>query len=442
MKIKNIVISLLAYAVVAYSAVPALCGALDGQLFGGKIDSSEHSARMVSLSASEGPVLADPVIAATPPMGWNSWNKFAHKVTDADIRSQADAMVANGMRDAGYTYITIDDTWQGKRDADGVLHPNAKFPDMKALADYVHSKGLKFGIYSSPGKKTCAGYEGSYGHEEQDARMFAEWGVDFLKYDNCGFNSIPEYAVQIGAKLIHAQNGPLIKKLEAEQIAAYKKMSLALRATGRPIVYSISQYGLVNVEKWASSVGANMWRTTNDIKAFFWRIAQIGFAQNGLQGYSGPSHWNDPDMLEIGNGRLSREESRLHMTLWCLLSAPLIAGNDLTKMPPDVLKILTDPELLAIDQDPSGLQGSRLSKKGPVQIWTKTLSDGSMAVGLFNLGLFPHTVKLDFKLLALGDEMQLRDVWEKTDLGVHKGSFSAKLPKHGVILLKLRPADN
>ncbi|MGH9520521.1 MAG: glycoside hydrolase family 27 protein, partial [Terriglobales bacterium] len=227
--------------------------------------------------------------AATPPMGWNSWNHFAGKVTDADVRAAADAIVASGMRDAGYVYVNVDDTWEGKRDAQGNIHPNGKFPDMKALADYVHSKGLKFGIFSSPGPKTCAGYEGSYGHEEQDARTYAAWGVDFLKYDLCGLRDV------IARE--NPQDDPKITT--AMMRDAYMKMHRALEKTGRPIVYSICQYGSDAVWEWGAAVGGNLWRTTDDISDSFRSMALIGFSQAGLEKFAGPGHWNDPDMLEV-----------------------------------------------------------------------------------------------------------------------------------------------
>jgi alpha-galactosidase len=270
-------------------------------------------------------------LARTPPMGWNSWNHFACQVTEADVKSAADAIATNGMKAAGYTYVNIDDCWQGKRDEKGVIHPNAKFPDMKGLADYVHGKGLKIGIYSSPGPLTCGKYEGSFGHEELDAETYAGWGFDYLKYDYCSFKGDVD-----------------------AQIAAYKKMHDALVKTGRPIVFSLCQYGMDRVWAWAPTVGGNLWRTTNDIKDDYRSMAYIGFGQAGLDRFAGPGHWNDPDMLEIGNGRMNHDEYLTHMTLWCMLAAPLLAGNDLAKMTPETLAILTDPEVIAIDQDPAG----------------------------------------------------------------------------------------
>src|SRR3954454_12521892 len=247
-------------------------------------------------------------LAKTPPMGWNSWNRFAGKVDDAAVRAAADALVASGMKDAVYQYVNIDDTWELDRDAQGNMRTNKKFPDMKALADYVHSKGLKIGIYSSPGPNTCAGYEGSYGHELQDAKSYAAWGIDYLKYDWCGAGNIYK---------------------DEEMQAVYQKMGDALRSAGHPIVFSLCQYGRADVWKWGPEVGGNLWRTTGDIRDAWDSMTNIGFNQNDLAPYAAPGHWNDPDMLEIGNGHMTDTEYQTHMSLWSMLAAPLLAGNDL-----------------------------------------------------------------------------------------------------------------
>jgi alpha-galactosidase len=354
-------------------------------------------------------------LARTPPMGWNSWNHFACKVTDADVRGAADAMVANGMKAAGYTYVNIDDCWQGKRDEKGVLHPNEKFPDMKALADYVHSKGMKIGIYSSPGPKTCAGFEGSFGHEEQDARMYADWGIDYLKYDYCSFKGDVD-----------------------AQIAAYEKMHEALVKTGRPIVFSLCQYGMDRVWAWGPTVGGNLWRTTEDITDEYRSMAFIGFGQSGLERFAAPGHWNDPDMLEVGNGHMTHDEYLTHMSLWCILAAPLLAGNDLTKMTPETLEMLTNPEVIAADQDPAGIQGWRAEQEGPLEVWVKPLYDGSKVVGLFNRGESTMPVTAHFRDIDVGESASVRDLWAKADLGVVQGRFTAKVPKHGVVLVKIK----
>jgi alpha-galactosidase len=376
-----------------------------------------------ALLSAAAPALAQPITAATPPMGWNSWNHFAGKIDDATVRAQADAMVASGMRDAGYVYVNIDDTWQGTRDAQGVIHPNDRFPDMKALADYVHSKGLKLGIYSSPGPKTCAGFEGSYGHEVQDAKTYAAWGVDYLKYDLCSLSE----------PMIAAHS---LEKAQAIELAAYAKMGEALKATGRPIVYSLCQYGFAQVWRWGGSVGGNLWRTTGDIDDHYKRMAEIGFGQAGLAKFAKPGQWNDPDMLEVGNGGMSADEYRTHMSLWALLAAPLLAGNDLTKMTPETVAILTNRDVIAIDQDPAGVQGDRVWAEGPLEIWVKPLKGGAKAVGLFNRSDLPAHMEADFARLGL-PRGRARDLWAGKAVEAPGDRFGADVPAHGVILLKI-----
>ncbi len=369
------------------------------------------------------PAHADPAAALTPPMGWNSWNHFAAKVDDATVRAEADAMVKSGMRDAGYRYINIDDTWEGTRDAQGVIHPNAKFPDMKALADYVHSKGLKLGIYSSPGPKTCAGYEGSLGHEVQDAQTYAAWGIDYLKYDLCS----------LSAPMIAAGS---IEKAQAIELEAYQKMGAAIRATGRPMVYSLCQYGFAQVWRWGPQVGGNAWRTTGDIDDHFRRMVEIAEMQAGLAKYATPGHWNDPDMLEVGNGGMNAIEYRTHISLWAILAAPLLAGNDLSTMTPETQSILTNREVIAIDQDPAGRQGDRVKAEGGLEIWTRPLADGTQAVGMFNLTDQPANVEVNFADLGIAGAVKARDVWAGKDLGPLT-SYRLALPAHGVMLLKV-----
>jgi alpha-galactosidase len=366
-------------------------------------------------------------VAPTPPMGWNSWNHFAEHVTDADIRSAADALVSTGMRDAGYVYVNVDDTWQGKRDAHGVLHPNERFPDMQALGDYIHSKGLKFGIYSSPGSRTCANFEGSLGHEAQDAQLYAAWGVDFLKYDLCYFQEKMRKA-----RAGHPGDRDAAKNL---MIAAYRKMGDALRATGRPILYSLCQYGVDQPWKWGPAVGASMWRTTDDIDDSYGRMIAIGFGQAGLSKFAGPGAWNDPDMLEIGNGKMSEEEYRTHMSLWVLLAAPLLAGNDLGKMSESDKGILLNTEAIGIDQDSRGLQGDRLYQSGDLEVWTKPLSGGRVAVGLFNRAWSSREISVDLAEIGFQGGAGLRDVWKHKDLGHLSGVFTDTVPGHGVTLL-------
>jgi len=356
-------------------------------------------------------------LARTPPMGWNSWNKFAGAVRDSDVRAMADAMAASGLREAGYAYINIDDTWEGTRDARGNIRANSKFPDMKALADYVHSKGLKLGIYSSPGPKTCAGYEGSYLHEARDARTYAAWGVDYLKYDWCS-----------GGLVYSAKEMP----------QAYEKMALALRAAGRPIVYSICQYGERDVQSWGAAAGGNLWRTTGDISDRFDAMARNGFSQNRFRAFAGPGHWNDPDMLEVGNGGMSAIEYRTHMSLWAMLAAPLLAGNDLRAMTPAVREILVNREVIAVDQDPLGRQGWRAWHSGPLEIWKRRLADGSTAVAVFNLGPVPAKAAVRWSELRIAAPKSVRDLWAHQDLKPGAQEFVAEIPPHGAVLVRAR----
>ncbi len=374
-----------------------------------------------------------PSLAKTPPMGWNSWNRFGREISDSVLRAQADAMVGRGLKGAGYIYLNIDDGWAGERDARGVIHPNRNFPDMKALADYVHAKGLKFGIYTAVTPKTCVGLEGSLGHEEADARTYASWGVDYVKADWCG----PE------------------EDSEEIYFARYKKLGDAIVASGRPMIYSISSYG--RAWKWAASTGAHLWRTGINIKDNWFRMAAIGFGQNGLERFSGPGHWNDPDMLEVGNDGaddmpedgamrnpggtkrgMSEAEYRTHMSLWCLLSAPLIVGTDLTKISDGALALLTNPEILAVDQDTLGIQGRRVAQEGPLEVWMKPLADGAKAVGLFNRELGTMPVTVHFRDIAVGAAASVRDLWAQKDLGVFQGNFTARVPSHGVVMLKVK----
>jgi alpha-galactosidase len=354
-------------------------------------------------------------LARTPPMGWNSWNKFAGRVDDATVRSIADAMATNGMKEAGYQYINIDDTWEGERDARGNLPSNKKFPDMKALADYVHGKGLKIGIYSSPGPNTCAGYEGSYGHEEKDARIWAAWGIDYLKYDWCGARNLYK---------------------DEDMQAVYQKMGDALLAAGRPIVYSLCQYGRQEVWKWGPDVGGNLWRTTGDIRDSWESMTRIGFSQDELGAYAKPGHWNDPDMLEIGNGHMSDTEYKTHMTLWSVLAGPLIAGNDLRDMSKSILAILTNREVIAVDQDKAGKQGRRAWKGGEQEIWVRDLAGGAHAVALFNRAADSAPMVIQWADLKL-KPARVRDLWEHKDIKLHGAEYSATVPGHGVVLLRV-----
>jgi alpha-galactosidase len=298
---------------------------------------------------------------------------------------------------------------------------------MKALGDYIHAKGLKFGIYSSPGAKTCGGYEGSLGHEVQDAKLYASWGVDYLKYDLCSFQDDMKKE-----KAAHPDDPSAANRL---MIAAYRKMGDALKATGRPIVYSLCQYGVDQPWKWGPELGANAWRTTDDIDDSYGRMIAIGFSQAGLSKYAGPGHWNDPDMLEIGNGKMTADEYRTHMSLWVILAAPLLAGNDLSKMSDADKALLMNKDAIAIDQDALGKQGDRLYQSGDFDVWTKPLSGGRVAVGLFNRSWSVRDVSVDLAQIGFAQGANVRNVWTGKDLGRRKGLVAETLPKHGAALL-------
>jgi alpha-galactosidase len=369
-------------------------------------------------------------VALTPPMGWNSWNKFGCNVSEEMIKSMTDAMVSSGMKDAGYLYVVIDDCWQVSRDENGFIVADAqRFPSgMKALADYVHSKGLKFGIYSDAGTKTCAGRPGSQGHEYQDAIQYARWGVDYLKYDWC-----------------HTETR------NAQE--AYTTMRDALAATGRPIVFSMCEWGTAKPWQWAQNVG-NLWRTTGDINDHWegkkkWPdggccslgMLDIVDMQVGLEGGAGPGHWNDPDMLEVGNGGMTTLEYRSHFSLWAMLAAPLIAGNDLRSMSPEIKAILTNKEVIAINQDALGSQGRRVRKDGDNEIWVKQLKDGSRAVILFNRGAAETEISVNWTDLGYPEHLSagVRDLWAGKDLGKLTGKYSAKVASHETVVLRVTP---
>lgn len=376
-------------------------------------------------------------LALTPPMGWNSWNKFGCDVDEKMIREMADAMVVSGMKDAGYRYIVIDDCWHGERDALGFIQADPeRFPSgIKALADYVHSKGLKFGIYSDAGWKTCAGRPGSRGHEYQDAMKYAEWGVDYLKYDWCNTEG-----------------------LNAE--GAYLTMRNALYAAGRPIVFSLCEWGSNKPWLWAKDIG-HLWRTTGDISVSFsqdidhgtWKslsVMSILDLQEGLRVYAGPDHWNDPDMLEVGNG-MSINEDRAHFSMWCMLAAPLIAGNDLRNMSKETVAILTNKEVIAVDQDSLGIQGFKYSARDSLESWFKPLSKGAWAVCFLNRSIAPKKLSFNWKDHAIVDDFakreidfkkasfKIRDLWAKKYVGTTDKPFVTTVNGHDVVMLKLVP---
>ncbi len=398
-------------------------------------------------------------ICLTPPMGWNSWNCWAEAVDADKVKAAADAMIKSGLIDHGWTYINIDDCWAIKpdskdplsegtaRDKDGMINANKKFPDMPDLTKYVHDKGLKIGIYSSPGPLTCAGYTACYQHEQQDAERFAEWGFDYLKYDWCSYGDIAK------DKTLETYEKP------------YKVMRAALDKVDRDIVYSLCQYGMGEVWKWGADVGGNLWRTTGDINDSWSSLSGIGFNQAGHEKYSGPGHWNDPDMLVVGlvgwgpslhPTRLTPDEQYTHISLWCLLDAPLLIGCDLSRIDKFTLSLLSNDEVISVDQDPLGKQASRIYDENGKQIWAKNMSDGSKAVGLFYTGVeskaknpadyfnwnkIPTKEKITLTASELGitGKFKVRDLWRQKDLGLFKDKFTAEVPYHGVVLVKVTP---
>jgi alpha-galactosidase len=383
-------------------------------------------------------------LAQTPPMGWNSWNHFGCDVDERLIRETADAMVASGMREAGYLYVNIDDCWHGTRDENGFIRPDPeRFPSgMKALADYVHSKGLKLGIYSDAGWKTCAGHPGSRGHEYQDALTYARWGIDYLKYDWCNTGG-----------------------LNAE--GAYQTMGRALAAAGRPIVFSLCEWGTNQPWEWAKEIG-HLWRTTGDIAVCFdcemdhgswssWGVLRILDMQEGLRVHAGPGHWNDPDMMEVGNG-MSESEDRAHFSMWAMLAAPLLAGNDLRNMSEETRRILTNAEVIAVDQDPLGIQGFKYSDDGDLEIWFKPLADEDWVMCILNRGTTARQVEFSWQDEKIEDDFsgrktlfgyrvyRTRNLWTDEDLGTTHKALKVEVPGHDVLMLRLNrhlgPSDH
>lgn len=324
-----------------------------------------------------------------------------------------DAMVSSGLKAAGYQYVNIDDCWQVSRDAQGnIVADPTRFPSgIKALADYVHGKGLKLGVYTDAGRLTCQKRPGSLDHELQDAKTYASWGVDYVKVDWC-----------------HSEG------LDPE--VQYAKFRDTLSQVGRPIVFSICNWGVKAPWRWGPKTG-NLWRTKGDISDKYDSMSLIGFSQNGLEKFAGPGHWNDPDMLEVGNGGMNRDEYRTHMALWALLAAPLLAGNDLRSMTAETKEMLTNGEVLAVDQDAKGVQGHRIWEEGPLEIWARPLADQSQAVGLFNRSEADLKMTLDFKAIGFSGPAKVRDLWEHKDIGTVQDAYTVDVPKHGVVLVKV-----
>jgi alpha-galactosidase len=380
-------------------------------------------------------------IALTPPMGWNSWNCFAGAVSQERVKAAADAMVQSGLINHGWTYINVDDFWQNHRDSkDPTLHgefrdaqgnvvPNSRFPDMKGMADYIHNLGLKAGLYSSPGPWTCGGCTGSWQHEQQDARQYADWGFDYLKYDLCTYHDkVPECETSLDA----AKH-------------PYIVMGDFLKQQPRDIAFSLCQYGEFDVWQWGGSVGGNSWRTTGDISDSWGSLSGIGFKQDKTAPFAKPGNWNDPDMLIVGKvgwgnlhpTHLTPNEQYLHISLWCLLSAPLLIGCDMTQLDPFTLNLLENDEVIAVDQDPLGKEAMTVAKNGDARVYAKDLADGSKAVGLFNLGETEAPVTVNWSDFGLKGKLRVRDLWRQKDLGKFNAAYTASVPRHGVVLLRV-----
>ncbi len=399
-------------------------------------------------------VCGDYMLALTPPMGWNSWNVWARIVTQEHILDAARVMIETGLADRGFNYVNIDDCWMRKpthddpkragipRDDDGNILPNAYFPDMKGLTDAIHAMGLKAGIYTSPGPLTCQKFEGAHLHEYRDARSFADWGFDYLKYDWCGYSRVASR-----------------KEGRATHMRPYRIMRHALDQVDRDIVYSLCQYGMREVWEWANdpSIRGNCWRTTGDIHDAWDSMAGIGFRHSDLAKHAGPGHWNDPDMLVIGKvgwgselrqSRMGRAAEVTHITLWSLVASPLLLGNDLTDMEPYTLALVSNPEVLAVNQDPLGKAATRISEDGGLEVWARPLWDGTWAVGLFNRSVVEAAVRVDWADLWPNPEahkMPVRDLWQRQDLGSHEGGYETRVLPHAAVFLKVgtpRPEDD
>ncbi len=367
-------------------------------------------------------------LAQTSPLGWNSWNVWASAIDDGKVRAAADAMVSSGLAAHGYQFINIDDCWEAGRDENGEIQCNEKFPDMKALTDYVHSKGLLIGLYSSPGPLTCGGFTGSFMHEDQDAATWAKWGFDYIKHDWCSY-------------------GQVAKDDSLEEFQKpYIRMREALDKIDRDIVYSLCQYGMGEVWKWGESIGANCWRTTGDINDSWDSMAGIGFQQDIVAPYAGPGHWNDPDMMVVGNlgwgpnlhpTRLTQNEQITHLTLWALVASPILLGCDLADMDEWTVDLLTNDEVLDVHQDPMGKAAGRTVIHGELEVWSRPLFDGTVAVGLFNRGRTQETVTVNWEDIGISGTQSVRDLWQQKDMGEFDGSFAADVPSHAAIMIKI-----
>ncbi len=367
-------------------------------------------------------------LALTPPLGWNSWNVWANAVDDGKVRAAADSMIKSGLAAHGFNYVNIDDCWEAGRNAAGEIQSNSKFPDMKALADYVHSKGLHIGIYSSPGPKTCGGFEASYQHELLDAQSYARWGFDYLKYDWCSYEDVAD--------------GLGLEQLQKP----YRVMREALDKVDRDILFSFCQYGMGDVWQWGAQIGGNCWRTTGDINDSWGSLNDIAFSQNGHEKFAGPGHWNDPDMLVVGKlgwgpnihpSHLTPNEQITHISMWCLLSSPLLIGCDMTQLDRFTLSLLTNDEALDVNQDPLGKPAGRKLQDGTSEVWSRQLWDGTTAVGLVNRGAEAAEITASWALLGIDGEQPVRDIWRRKTLGFYDTRFTVKVPPHGTMFVKI-----
>ena len=393
-------------------------------------------------------VVVGDTLGLTPQMGWNDWYTHYTHPADGDIRAAADAMVSSGMADYGYQYVDIDDAWERKpgsdvpelmgppRDASGSIVPNARFPDMKALTDYIHGRGLKAGIYSSPGSLTCAGFEGSYGHAAADARQYSRWGFDLLKYDLCSYS-----------KVMKDQSLPEIEK-------PYIEMGQLLRELNRDVALNLCEYGKGDVWKWGRAVGGSSWRTTGDLG---WKKAtalpgfySVGFANAALDAYAGPGGWNDPDYILIGTvgdarratlpphlTSLTPGEQYSYMSMWALMASPLFFSGDMAKLDAFTLNVLENSEVIDVDQDRLGKQAKILRHTAEEFVLVKPMADGSRVIGLFNVGPEPRTISLDWKDVGLSGKVKVRDVWRQKNLGAFEERYTSPVATHDVVLLRV-----
>ena len=404
-------------------------------------------------------------IALTPPMGWNSWNCFNFAVTEKNIREAADAMVSSGLADHGWSYVNIDDFWQNnpyrfkddvtlqgaERKPDGTINPNARFPDMKGLADYIHAKGLKAGLYSSPGPYTCGMCTGSWGHEWQDAKTYADWGYDYLKYDLCTYNRKNFRKGMCSHKGVAG-----VSPLETATLP-FRLMGEAIAAQKRDIVFSLCQYGRDNVCTWGENVGGQCWRTAGDFRDSFPQMEKIVRDQAPLWPYAHPGAWNDPDMLMVGpisiggigtvgmtethGCTFTHNEQYTHVSMWAVLCAPLLIGCDLTKLDDFTLSLLTNDEVIEVNQDELGAQAALVAKGPRAQVWAKPMHDGSLVFALFNTAADATRITIDFDSLGIEGKWLVRDLWRQKDEGIYGIRYSTEVPGHATHLVRLFPKE-